>query len=210
MHGCLNEYSRTINLLRRWHARVFTLACDLNLRSIRATQPTHPIFFATRGIPYSKKNIRVFTVDTTSKQRDESIPRLCFTRSIPVGLVLIRMGCIVYLPSPRTPRTQQATPPSVVCKLIIAQLKLSHPAARVTRAPQGLAWPIFTRSGFLSTFLSCLAFSPSTVSGTRSSTTLGWYVTRTVVRPETSKRVKKRASDFWMGVRSFRCGVVML
>ena len=32
-----------------------------------------------------------------------------------------------------------------------------------------------------------------------SSTTLGWYATRTAVRPETSKRVK-RASDFPFGV----------
>ena len=140
---CLSEHhGKLVTGMREFSsAGVFSSAgmCDLNLRSIRATQPTPPILFVLEEYRTVRK-ISVFsTVNTTSKQRDESIPRLCFTRSIPVGLVLIRMGCIVYLPSPRTLRTQQATLRSVVCKLIIAQLKLSHPAARVTRAPQGLA-----------------------------------------------------------------------
>ena len=102
--------------------------CDLNFKSIRATQPNPLHLFCTRGIPYSKKNIRIIDCRYDIKTKRRINPTVVVH---PVGLVLIRMGCIVYLPSPRTLRTQQATPPCLVCKLIIAQLKLSHPVCPV-------------------------------------------------------------------------------
>ena len=95
------------------------------------TRQTPPILCVLDDYRTARK-ISVFsTLDTTPKQREQPTPRLCFTRSTPVGLVLIRLGCIVYLPSPRTLRTLQATHTSVMCKFIIVQLKLSHPVSPV-------------------------------------------------------------------------------
>ena len=117
---------QTPRAARHWHARIFK-RCVTWILSQSGWQSLPPPFVSLEEYRTARKISVISTVDMTLEQRDESIPRLCFTRSIPVGLVLIMMGCIVYLPTPRTLRTQRATPPSVVCKLIIAQLKLSHP-----------------------------------------------------------------------------------
>ena len=85
-----------------------------------------PPIICARGIPYSKKIISIFDCGHAIRTKKRNNPSVvfhplhnCWPRTDQDGLHRVS----VITPNLRT---QQATPPSVVCKLIIVQLKLSQ------------------------------------------------------------------------------------
>ena len=102
--------------------------CELNFKSISATQPTPPIFFRSWNTVQQEK-YQLFSPWIRHQNKETNQPHGCVS---PAPYLLAWYWSwwaapSVYLPTPRTLRAQQAAPPSVLCKLIIAQLKLSHP-----------------------------------------------------------------------------------
>lgn len=101
------------------------LARGMTFNSTCGTQPTPPHFFPLEVD--SKKISAFFTAGATSAQRRTKILRLCYTRYLLGRLVLIRLGCIVYLLyTPNPPNTANHTSLTCVEAHHHIQLEMSH------------------------------------------------------------------------------------